>query len=247
MIPEVVRQAGYTDAKDLDAIREINPFAYAVSAGVLEKHLGGITAKNAQGQFYLTDILPRVIQSGGRVASVQIPAWKMPTLDRVDQLEGVLQTMRDHAGELVYTAGLEDAPSETILKVAVIAPSAVQDYSELTDRGGQLIHLGGGRHFLFLSPTMAGLEEPLMTLLGENKPIHFWQYGEPDDPALGAFQRTAAPFSPKWLGPFSPRGADGRAFLEQVLLALDGLEESAGLNTQDSDLLEEVLGLATYQ
>ncbi len=65
---------GIREHKDATAaerdIREINSGIYAFDAAVLRAALGKVTADNAQGEMYLTDVLSIAGNDGGRVAAV---------------------------------------------------------------------------------------------------------------------------------------------------------------------------------
>ena len=52
-------------------IREINSGIYAFDAAALRDALAHVTADNAQGEMYLTDVLALARDAGGRVAAVQ--------------------------------------------------------------------------------------------------------------------------------------------------------------------------------
>jgi bifunctional UDP-N-acetylglucosamine pyrophosphorylase/glucosamine-1-phosphate N-acetyltransferase len=72
------------------AIREVNTGIYAFEGGGLSQALGAITNDNAQGEYYLPDVLPLM----GRVAAhvVDDPALTLGVNDRVD-----LARVREHA------------------------------------------------------------------------------------------------------------------------------------------------------
>ncbi len=61
------------EQKDLppgeEAIREINTGIYCVEAGFLFKALSGLSNRNAQGEFYLTDIVARASSQGEKAAA----------------------------------------------------------------------------------------------------------------------------------------------------------------------------------
>ncbi|MCU1574624.1 MAG: putative UDP-N-acetylglucosamine pyrophosphorylase [Micrococcaceae bacterium] len=65
---------GIREHKDATAaergIREINSGIYAFDAAVLRDALNSVTADNAQGEMYLTDVLALARDAGGRVAAV---------------------------------------------------------------------------------------------------------------------------------------------------------------------------------
>ncbi len=69
----IVKIREYSDADDEEkAIREINPGIYMFDAQWLWKHLPEVKSKNAQGEYYLTDIIEIAIADGQSIASLPI-------------------------------------------------------------------------------------------------------------------------------------------------------------------------------
>jgi bifunctional UDP-N-acetylglucosamine pyrophosphorylase / glucosamine-1-phosphate N-acetyltransferase len=67
-VAAVVEAKGVGDASaEQLAIREINAGIYAFDAGVLATALEGIGNDNAQGEYYLPDVLPLIREAGGKV------------------------------------------------------------------------------------------------------------------------------------------------------------------------------------
>ncbi|MGH3580356.1 MAG: NTP transferase domain-containing protein, partial [Candidatus Binatia bacterium] len=54
------------------AVREVNVGVYCVRAEVLFRLLRGVTANNAQGEIYLTDIVARAVEAGVAIADVPV-------------------------------------------------------------------------------------------------------------------------------------------------------------------------------
>jgi bifunctional UDP-N-acetylglucosamine pyrophosphorylase/glucosamine-1-phosphate N-acetyltransferase len=66
----VEAKAGAGDATPEElAIREVNSSIYAFDGPVLADALGKLTNDNAQGEYYLGDVLPLIREAGGRVAA----------------------------------------------------------------------------------------------------------------------------------------------------------------------------------
>lgn len=107
-VPDEFRKAGYPDWMSLEDIREVNTSVYAVRAGWLRRALVSTTNRNAQRQFYATELVPSAIAQKGRVTGVEIPAWKMMDVTRVEDWGAVQAEMKKHAGELHYRAGMEE-------------------------------------------------------------------------------------------------------------------------------------------
>jgi len=68
--------SGIVEAKDATveqlAICEMNPAVYCFARVDLEENLGRISAKNAQGEYYLTDVIGLLVDSGRSVGAVAV-------------------------------------------------------------------------------------------------------------------------------------------------------------------------------
>jgi bifunctional UDP-N-acetylglucosamine pyrophosphorylase/glucosamine-1-phosphate N-acetyltransferase len=86
------------------AIREINAGVYAVMVDGLQRALAGLSPNNAQGEYYLTDILPVFAQSGGIAALTLSPDAVLGVNDR-SQLAQVQDLMFARIAERHRAAG----------------------------------------------------------------------------------------------------------------------------------------------
>jgi bifunctional UDP-N-acetylglucosamine pyrophosphorylase/glucosamine-1-phosphate N-acetyltransferase len=86
------------------AIREINAGLYAVMQDRLKDALGGLSPNNAQGEYYLTDILPVFASSEG-VATVVFPADAVVGVNDRSQLARVQDVMFARIAERHRVAG----------------------------------------------------------------------------------------------------------------------------------------------
>lgn len=68
------------------AVLEVNPGIYAFRADWLAERLGALKAENAQGEYYLTDLLGMAVKEGARVAAVPIPAEEIIGINTPEQL-----------------------------------------------------------------------------------------------------------------------------------------------------------------
>jgi bifunctional UDP-N-acetylglucosamine pyrophosphorylase/glucosamine-1-phosphate N-acetyltransferase len=84
-------QADLVDESEA-AIDEINAGLYAVSVAGLKSALASLTPDNAQGEYYLTDILPRFVQQGG-VATVELSRDAVSGVNDRSQLARVEEAM----------------------------------------------------------------------------------------------------------------------------------------------------------
>jgi bifunctional UDP-N-acetylglucosamine pyrophosphorylase/glucosamine-1-phosphate N-acetyltransferase len=78
------------------AIREVNAGTYAFSASALADALDGLSNDNAQGEYYLPDVLPAIRQAGGTVAAhlVGDPAVNLGVNDRADLARVTIEARR---------------------------------------------------------------------------------------------------------------------------------------------------------
>lgn len=68
------------------ALKEVNPSYYAFKGDWLWKNLERLTAENAAGEYYLTDLLAKAISSGEKVQTVPIPPDEALGVNTVEQL-----------------------------------------------------------------------------------------------------------------------------------------------------------------
>ena len=88
---------------DERAVREINTGLLAMSTAALARHVAALDADNAQGEYYLTDIVGCVRAEGGRIAAVQ-PGheWEVRGVNNRAQLAALERAWQQHlAGELM--------------------------------------------------------------------------------------------------------------------------------------------------
>jgi len=82
---------GVVEQKDANeeelAINEINAGVIAVNGGALKKHLGAISNNNAQGEYYLTDVIGLAVESGQTIQAVHPQdAWEADGINSREQL-----------------------------------------------------------------------------------------------------------------------------------------------------------------
>jgi bifunctional UDP-N-acetylglucosamine pyrophosphorylase / glucosamine-1-phosphate N-acetyltransferase len=117
---------GDASAEEL-AIREVNAGTYAFDAAALSDALSRLTNDNAQGEYYLGDVLPLLRESGLRVAAYQAPdpGVNLGVNDRAD-----LARAADEARRRILTAHMKagvtiEDPSATWIDADVrIEPDA---------------------------------------------------------------------------------------------------------------------------
>jgi len=79
------KKPGDASADQLE-VKEVNAGTYAFSAARLAEALDGLTNENAQGEYYLPDVLPLIRKGGGKVIAhlVADPAVNLGVNDRAD-------------------------------------------------------------------------------------------------------------------------------------------------------------------
>lgn len=79
------KKPGDASADQLE-VKEVNAGTYAFSAAPLAEALDGLTNENAQGEYYLPDVLPLIRKGGGKVIAhlVADPAVNLGVNDRAD-------------------------------------------------------------------------------------------------------------------------------------------------------------------
>lgn len=78
------------------AIREVNPSYYCFKADALFDALGKINNENANGEYYLTDVLGIMVGEGGKVMVVDaVPSEDVLSINTPDQLKVVDGVMRE--------------------------------------------------------------------------------------------------------------------------------------------------------
>ncbi len=126
------------------AIREVNTGLLAMHAGPLAEHVGALDRDNAQGEYYLTDVVARVRASGGRVDSVQPDfAWEVQGVNSRAQLAALERAWQGHLAERLMEAGaaLRDPARIDIRGHLTTEPDALIDVGCVFEGA---VHLGEG-------------------------------------------------------------------------------------------------------
>ena len=140
----VVRIVEHQDATPTErAVDEVNSGIYCVDADFLRRALAGLENRNAQGEFYLTDLVARAAQQG-RVATVEAPLDEVmgindrvelaraDTLWRMRRCEALMRegvTIRDPAScylgvDVAIGRDAEIGPDVVLAGKTVIGPGA---------------------------------------------------------------------------------------------------------------------------
>ncbi len=120
------KKAGDATEEDLQ-VKEVNAGTYAFSGAALAQALDGLTNDNAQGEYYLPDVLPLIREQGGKVIAhlVGDPAVNLGINDRAD-LARVTEEARRRINLAHMRAGvtIEDPGSTWIDADVRIEPDA---------------------------------------------------------------------------------------------------------------------------
>ncbi|MEX0606638.1 MAG: bifunctional UDP-N-acetylglucosamine diphosphorylase/glucosamine-1-phosphate N-acetyltransferase GlmU, partial [Halofilum sp. (in: g-proteobacteria)] len=126
------------------AIREINTGLLAMRAGPLAQHVAALDRDNAQGEYYLTDVIGRVRASGGRVDGVQPDfAWEVQGVNSRAQLAALERAWQRHLAERLLGDGatLRDPERIDVRGNLTADPDAMIDVGCVFEG---VVHLGEG-------------------------------------------------------------------------------------------------------
>ncbi|MEZ4391215.1 MAG: bifunctional UDP-N-acetylglucosamine diphosphorylase/glucosamine-1-phosphate N-acetyltransferase GlmU [Polyangiales bacterium] len=114
----------HKDCSDAErAIRSVNPGLYCVTRAFLERGLAGISSENAQGEFYLTDLVAIAAQEG---AVAEVP-WAAAVLQGVNdraELATAEEILRKRIADAHRRAGSTVASSAVIDRDVEVSPGA---------------------------------------------------------------------------------------------------------------------------
>jgi bifunctional UDP-N-acetylglucosamine pyrophosphorylase / glucosamine-1-phosphate N-acetyltransferase len=105
---KVTRIVEHKDASETErAIREINSGIMAVPTARLKDWFAKLSNKNAQGEYYLTDIVPMAIAEGIAVHTVTAPhAWEVLGVNSKAQLAGLERVAQRNLANALLEAGV---------------------------------------------------------------------------------------------------------------------------------------------
>jgi bifunctional UDP-N-acetylglucosamine pyrophosphorylase/glucosamine-1-phosphate N-acetyltransferase len=121
---------GVVEEKDCDAeqrsIHEINAGSYAFRAKDLVEALGAVNNQNAQGEYYLTDVIGILVERGERLESVQATPEEVMGINSQDQLSEARKLLQARINQGLMESGvwMLDAERTYIDDSVTVAPGA---------------------------------------------------------------------------------------------------------------------------
>ncbi len=108
------------------AITEVNAGLYAIRAGRLIESLKQVSNDNAQGEFYLTDVVDILVTEGDRLTAVKASPQEVMGINSHDQLAAARQELRRRTNQDLMESGVEIVdPDRTYIDESVtIEPGA---------------------------------------------------------------------------------------------------------------------------
>ena len=147
-VKEIVEAKDATAAQA--AVREINSGVYCFHAGLLQRCLAGLQPNNAQGEYYLTDVVAAICSFGGLVNAYVCPdAEEISGVNDRVQLAAVSRILRQRKNEALMRAGVTMIDPDTVYIDAdvEVGPDTVlepQVYLHGSTRIGAHCHIGPG-------------------------------------------------------------------------------------------------------
>jgi len=124
LVIEVVEQRD-GDSSQL-AVREINAGSYAFRAGDLIDALGSVSNENAQGEYYLTDVIAILVEGGKSLEPVEATPQEVVGINSQDQLSEASRLLHARNNRALMEAGvwMLDPDRTYIDDTVVIEPGA---------------------------------------------------------------------------------------------------------------------------
>lgn len=111
------------------AIQEINAGIYAVRAGRLQTALGKLTNENAQGEYYLTDVVGILVSEGDKLSTVDASAEEVMGINSQDQLADARRQLQARTNKRLMESGVAIIdPDRTYIDDTVEVASGARIY-----------------------------------------------------------------------------------------------------------------------
>jgi bifunctional UDP-N-acetylglucosamine pyrophosphorylase/glucosamine-1-phosphate N-acetyltransferase len=108
-------------------IDEVNAGIYALRAGRLVEALKKVTNENAQGEYYLTDVVGILVSEGDRLSAVEATTQEVMGINSQDQLADARIELRRRTNQRLMESGVAiiDPDRTYIDETVTIEPGAV--------------------------------------------------------------------------------------------------------------------------
>ncbi|MFV1961458.1 MAG: bifunctional UDP-N-acetylglucosamine diphosphorylase/glucosamine-1-phosphate N-acetyltransferase GlmU [Acidimicrobiia bacterium] len=87
-------------------VAEINAGVYAFRAGALAESLQGVSNDNAQGEYYLTDVVEILVDKGDKLESVKTSAEEVMGINSQDQLSEARKALQQRINQRLMESGV---------------------------------------------------------------------------------------------------------------------------------------------
>ena len=87
-------------------IAEINAGVYAFRAGTLAESLQGVSNDNAQGEYYLTEVVEILVDKGDRLEAVKVSAQEVMGINSQDQLSEARKALQQRTNQRLMESGV---------------------------------------------------------------------------------------------------------------------------------------------
>jgi len=127
---------------DERAIAEVNTGLLAMRASTLARHVASLDRANAQGEYYLTDVIEGVAEAGGSIEAVQpMYEWEVRGVNNRAQLALLERAWQRHQAEALMAAGatVRDPERIDIRGHVTVEPDALVDVGVVLEGA---VHIG---------------------------------------------------------------------------------------------------------
>jgi bifunctional UDP-N-acetylglucosamine pyrophosphorylase/glucosamine-1-phosphate N-acetyltransferase len=107
-------------------IDEINAGIYAIRAGKLTETLEQVTNDNAQGEYYLTDVIGILVANGDRISAVEAPPQEVIGINSQEQLAEARKELQQRTNRKLMESGVSiiDPDRTYVDETVAVAPGA---------------------------------------------------------------------------------------------------------------------------
>ena len=141
LVVEVVEERDCDDAQR--AIREINAGAYAFRGKDLIDALGGVSNQNAQGEYYLTDVIGILVGRGERLEPVEATPEEVVGINSQEQLSEARRLLQARTNQALMESGVWMLdPDRTYIDDTVTVEPGARIYPGVHLEGGTTVGAG---------------------------------------------------------------------------------------------------------